>query len=109
MGREIMEPIAVHSGLAGPLGVSPETLAGRPGAGTQADADQIARDFEGVFVSLVIKEMRQTLEPGTLFGNDTGDSYGGLFDLFLSRHLVDSGGLGIAAMIRRVLEDVPSQ
>jgi len=100
-----MEPNAAHPGLVSPLGVSPDALASHLDPGSQASTERVARDFEGVFVSLLIKEMRQTLEPGTLFGNDAGDSYGGLFDLYLSRHLVDSGGLGIAASIRRYLED----
>ena len=43
-------------------------------------ADQVAQDFESVFASMLLKEMRQSLEPGSLFGEDSGDVYGGLFD-----------------------------
>jgi Rod binding domain-containing protein len=75
-------------------------------AGDPAAADKVARDFEGMFMSLILKEMRQTLGPGSLFGGgDTADVYGGLFDQFLGQHLVDAGGFGVAKMIQQHLAD----
>jgi Rod binding domain-containing protein len=47
--------------------------------------------------------MRETLEPNTLFGNDQGDVWGGLFDQFLGDHMAQSGALGIAALVRKQL------
>ena len=67
-------------------------------------AAHVAQDFEGVFASLVLKEMRKTLEPGSLFGEDSGDVYGGLFDTFLGQHLTQSGGFGLTRMVQESLQ-----
>ena len=77
------------------------------GTTTPASGDQAARvaeDFEGVFASLLLKEMRKTLEPGTLFGEDSGDVYGGLFDMYLGQQMTQSGGFGLAKMVRESME-----
>lgn len=77
------------------------------GSTTTASADQnarVAEDFEGVFASLLLKEMRKTLEPGTLFGEDSGDVYGGLFDMYLGQQMTQSGGFGLAKMVRESME-----
>jgi len=63
--------------------------------------DTVAQGFESMFVSLLVKQMRQTLEPGTLFSQDPGDVLGGLFDHFLGQHLAQQGALGIGALVRK--------
>jgi flagellar protein FlgJ len=83
------------------LGASAELLTDQP-----RDARSIERtaaDMESLFASLMLKEMRQTLEPGSLFGDDASDSCGSLFDLYLGQHVAKSGGLGIADMVKRQL------
>ena len=65
-----------------------------------------AKDFEATFLSLLLKEMRQTLDTeggGGLFAGDTGDVQGGLFDLYLGQHLAAAGGVGFAPAIERQL------
>lgn len=64
----------------------------------------VARGFETMFLSLLLKEMRQTLEPGTLFEGDKSDIFGGLFDQMMAEHLSKGNALGIAAMVRKQLE-----
>lgn len=61
---------------------------------------QAALGFEGMFVSQLIKQMREALEPGTMFGSDTGDVLGGLFDMTMGQHLAKSGALGIAKLLQ---------
>jgi Rod binding domain-containing protein len=56
-----------------------------------------------MFASLLIKQMRESLQPDTLFGQDRGDVLGGLFDHYLGQHLAESGSLGIGAMVRHQL------
>lgn len=68
------------------------------------EAAHVAQDFESVFASLMLKEMRKTLEPGTMFGEDSGDVYGGLFDLYLGQQMSQSGGFGLAKMVREALQ-----
>lgn len=58
----------------------------------------VAAEFEGVLVSMLLKEMRSTLEEG-MFGDDKSDSFGGLFDLTMGQHLADRGGLGIKDLV----------
>ena len=60
-----------------------------------------AKEFESLFLTLLLKGMRQTLEPDSLFPGDSGDVMGGLFDQFMGQHLADAGGVGLAATIRR--------
>jgi len=63
-----------------------------------------AKEFEATLLSMLLKEMRQTLdEDGGLFPGDSGDVQGGLFDMFMSRHLADGGGIGLAKYLERQL------
>lgn len=63
---------------------------------------QAATEFEANFLGMLLKQMRDTLEPdGGLFPGDTADVQGGLFDLYLGRHLAESGGVGMAAALAR--------
>jgi len=74
------------------------TLGGKPETITAANPDDLAAKFEGFFYSLLIKEMRQTLEHG-MFGEESSDAYGGLFDLYLGQHLGAAGGLGVSQYV----------
>jgi Rod binding domain-containing protein len=72
---------------------------------TDAQAsEQMAVEFESVFVSLLLKEMRQTLNGDGLFQGDSSDSYGGLFDLYMGQHLAQAGGIGIGQLITQFLD-----
>jgi flagellar protein FlgJ len=99
-----MDAIGLTPVPVSPLGAAPESLAVQARAGDPRSIERVAADFEAMFVSLVLKEMRQTLEPGSLFGMDAGDSFGGLFDLYLGKHLAQSGGFGVGEMVRQYLE-----
>ncbi|MFC1758070.1 rod-binding protein [Planctomycetota bacterium] len=60
--------------------------------------DEVAAHFEGVFMSMMLKEMRATLSDG-LFGNEASDTFGALFDMHMGQHLADEGGIGIREMV----------
>lgn len=68
-------------------------------ANLNQSATQVAQDFESVFASMLLKEMRQSLEPGTMFGEDSGDVYGGLFDRHFGEQLTKGNGLGMKKMV----------
>lgn len=90
-----------------PSVADPAMLASRsPNANPQA-VEEVARNFESLFASQLLKEMRQTLEPDTFFAGDSGDVWGGLFDMYLGQHLAQSNALGIAEMVKRQLQAQP--
>lgn len=66
---------------------------------TPEQVDSIATDFEGVFLSLMLKEMRKSLDEGGFFSGETSDTYGGMFDMFIGQHLAQSKPLGIGQML----------
>jgi Rod binding domain-containing protein len=78
-------------------------MALRPGKTDPRQVEQVANGLESVFFAMLCKEMRETLEPGTLFGQDEGDVLGGMFDQFMGEHMARGGPLGIAAMVRKQL------
>jgi len=59
----------------------------------------VAQEFDAVFYSMLLKEMRQTVGEDGLFGGDQGDTLGGLFDLFMGKHLAQSSELGIGRAV----------
>lgn len=65
---------------------------------------KVAQDFESVFASMLLKEMRQSLEPGSMFGEDSGDVYGGLFDRYFGEHMTQGNGLGMSKMLQESME-----
>ena len=95
-------------------GISPATTLSlppsvKPGATVKGAADaklvEAAKEMEATFLGLLLKQMRESLEPdGGLFPGDTGDVQGGLFDLYMSKHLADAGGCGMAAALLRQME-----
>ncbi len=101
--------------MIGPQFLSPE-LAIRPAqlpgmgatvqGGRETKVRETAREFEATFLAMVLKEMRQSLEEG-LFPGDSGDVQGGLFDLYLGRHLADGGGVGLADSLARHMTPAP--
>jgi hypothetical protein len=94
--------------LPGPLtrmGISlvGPSAAGGPSARDLARIDQVAKGFEETFLSTLLKQMRETLQPDTLFPGDNADVLGGMFDMFLSQHLAQAGSLGVADSVKRQL------
>lgn len=86
------------------LSIQDSTL--RPVAGTPP-ADDAARAaaqrLEGLFASLLVKELRATQSAG-LFGEGTGaDVYGGWFDQYLGEVLAKHGELHLADSIQSSL------
>lgn len=69
------------------------------------NSTKVAEGFESLFLSLLIKEMRNTLDPseGGLFGSESSDSYGGMFDMFMGQSLAANRQLGIADAVESYL------
>lgn len=82
----------------------PSFLAAQAHLGGTHSNEAVALGFESMFTSLLVKQMRGTLEPDTMFGEDHGEVMGGLFDFYLGQHLAKAGTLGIGAMVRKQLD-----
>lgn len=64
------------------------------------------RNFEGVFVSILLKSMRSTVGKDSLFGNDPANEiYDDMFDQNLGDKLSFAGGIGIASEVYDQLKD----
>src|SRR5262245_31122035 len=93
-----MDTPALNSPLVSPMTSMGLDASGTLAAGSRPTLRQAAGDMETMFLSMLLKEMRQSLgEEGGLFAGDQADVYGGLFDFYLSKHLADAGGLGLAS------------
>jgi Rod binding domain-containing protein len=65
-----------------------------------AKTGKAIKDFEGLFMSMIIKELRQTSSGDGLFAGDASDTYGGMFDMFLGNELTEGKGLGLESLFR---------
>ena len=88
---------------AGMLAGKAESLASS-GVPSVETAKEIAHQFESIFASILLKEMRQSVGEEGLFGGDNADVYGGMFDLYLGQHIAKAGNFGVADMVTTQLE-----
>lgn len=65
--------------------------------------DKVAKQFESLFVQMMVKQMRQASFGGGIFDSDRTRQYQDMYDQQLSLHLSESGGMGIGDMLRRQL------
>src|SRR5687767_8442759 len=63
--------------------------------------NEVAKQFESVFVSMMMKAMRDTLPKDGMFASNEMDNYQEMFDQQLSLDLSRNGGLGLADLISR--------
>ena len=87
---ESLSPLSVTSGQV-------DALAERLG-GT-ADVKKLSEDFESLFVSMMLKTMRESMSK-EMFAGDGSDTFGGLFDSFMGQHIAEQGGLGLTSLFK---------
>lgn len=75
----------------------------------QAALKEAAKQFEALFVQMVIKQMREASLGDPLLGNSQGQLYRELYDQQLALHLAKQSGLGIADMLVAQLEKPGSE
>ena len=74
----------------------------------QQEIKKAGQDFESLFFSTMLKEMRKSIsseEGGGLFAGEGSDTYGGMFDSFIGQHMASSGQLGIAKTVESYLQN----
>lgn len=75
----------------------------RHGEDKNANLDAVAKQFESLFVHMVVKQMRKTSLGDGLFDSKQSQFYRDMYDQQISSHMADSGGLGLAPVIKRQL------
>jgi flagellar protein FlgJ len=65
--------------------------------------ERVARQFESLFVQMMVKQMRQASFGGGIFDTEQTRQYQDMYDQQLSLHLSESGGLGIGELLVRQL------
>lgn len=79
-------------------------LVGTPTYST-AELKKVSENFESIFMRMMFKEMRDSVQKSDLFGdNKTMGLFQSMYDDQLSTSLSDAGGIGIGKMIYQQLE-----
>lgn len=69
----------------------------------RAAADEVAQQFEALFVQMMLQRMRDASFGGGLLDSQQTEFYRDMYDQQLAVHLSDAGGIGLADAIRRQL------
>ena len=78
-------------------------------SGDRSALHEVANQLEGIFFSMMVKQMRESMSEGGLFGDGVGaDTYEGFFDEMMGESLSGRGDLGIAEMVLRQAMDLES-
>lgn len=72
-------------------------------ADAEATLDEVAQQFESLFVQMMLKSMRDATMKGGLFDSHQLETYEQMFDQQLSLDLARQGGVGLADVIVRQL------
>jgi len=68
---------------------------------------QVAKQFESLFVQMMLKSMRDTVPESELFGSKAEKMYREMYDKQLSMHISNGKGIGLASTIERQLGGTP--
>jgi len=81
----------------------------KKGANEQSPAAirQVAKQFEALFVQMMLKSMRDTVPEDSLFGSKAGKMYQDMYDKQLSMNISNGKGIGLASTIERQLGGTP--
>lgn len=63
----------------------------------------VAQQFESLFLNMMLKEMRKTVNRSGLLGSDAMDTYQQMFDQQVALGMSRAGGIGLAPFIEEQL------
>jgi Rod binding domain-containing protein len=70
------------------------------------DAREAATAVEGMFVSMLVAEMKKSLESGGFFGEGPGSQvFEGMFDSLMGEEIARQGGFGLSAFVEDVVKE----
>ena len=67
-------------------------------SGKSEKVQKVIEEFEGVFMSMMIKQLRETDSGEGFFPGDHSDTYGGMFDMFMGQHLARGSQTGLESL-----------
>jgi flagellar protein FlgJ len=74
------------------------------GLNTKKDIDEVVKEFEAIFVKMILKEFRKSIPEGGLFGNTfAANIYWDMFDMQLSQTIAESNSLGLQEYIKNAI------
>ena len=82
-----------------PPSAEPSLLGLNVGNASPEKIEDAAKQVEGLFVSMLLKTMRETMA-SEMFGGDGADIWGGMFDQSMGEHIVSAGGLGLVEQLQ---------
>ena len=65
--------------------------------------DHLSSELESVFISTLLKQMRQSMGGESFFPGDKSDTLGGLFDMHMSQFIAENGGIGLSESLDSAL------
>ena len=68
-----------------------------------AAVDEVATQFESMFIQMMLKSMREALPKDGLFSSNDMDTYTEMADQQIAVNMAESGGIGLADVIARQL------
>ena len=68
-----------------------------------AAIDKVAKQFESMFIQMMLKSMRDALPKDGLFSSNDMDTYTEMADQQIAVNMAESGGIGLADVIARQL------
>ena len=74
----------------------------------QASLKQVAKQFEGIFIQMMLKSMRDASMGDEIFDSDQSQLYRDMFDKQVALDMANSKGIGIAdALVRQLGKNLP--
>ena len=73
--------------------------------------EEVASQFEALFIQQMMKSMRDAIPQGDLMGSEHMDTYQAMADQQMSLNLAEEGGIGLARMLVEQMQtkgDVPN-
>ena len=68
-----------------------------------AKADEVSRQFEALFVNMLLKSMRKATQRSELFNSEATKSFESMFDQEIANKVSYANGIGLADTIKRQL------
>lgn len=74
-------------------------------AGSREEVEKTASDFEAVFLTFLLRELRKSIPKSSLLGEDAGrDIYEEMMDGALAEEIVKHRGIGLKEMLVKALD-----